>query len=163
MARSGKPAVQFVQLQGFKYFSSIQDLLARLHEDGIDRSGNRQLHFDQYAALLLFYERIRCKGSFKTLAMTPGVLSCGRSRGENLSPKMSVKWVKSGLGLVMKVDSLEDWQNVIQGEATLLRKSPQRARCRRGQTSLLPQRRLRNRCSSPLTARSSDDGRRSGF
>lgn len=55
MARSAKSAVEPGQLQGFRYFSSVQDLLARLHEDGIDPSGNRLLYFDQYAALLLFY------------------------------------------------------------------------------------------------------------
>lgn len=55
MARSGKPPIREQDLEGFKYFDRVQELLIRLHEDGVDPSGNRVLHFDQYVALLLFY------------------------------------------------------------------------------------------------------------
>src|ERR1700758_4985803 len=55
--RTPKPPVAAKDLQGFKYFDMIHPLLARLHDDGTaaDRAGNRQLFFDQYAALLLLY------------------------------------------------------------------------------------------------------------
>jgi hypothetical protein len=44
-------------LQGFKYLNRVSPLLARLHDCGCDRdrAGNRDLHFDRYAALLLLY------------------------------------------------------------------------------------------------------------
>jgi hypothetical protein len=42
-------------LQGFSYLNQLQPLLQRLHGHGCDRSGNRQLFFDQYVALLLLY------------------------------------------------------------------------------------------------------------
>ncbi len=44
-------------LNGFKYLKTILPLLSRLHEHGCerDRGQNRQLHYDQYAALILLY------------------------------------------------------------------------------------------------------------
>jgi hypothetical protein len=55
--RKPKPPVVAKDLQGFKYFDMVRPLLARLHDDGTaaDKAGNRQLFFDQYAALLLLY------------------------------------------------------------------------------------------------------------
>jgi hypothetical protein len=45
------------QLQGFKYFEMLGPLLARLHGLGAerDKAGNRTLHFNHYATLVLFY------------------------------------------------------------------------------------------------------------
>lgn len=45
------------KVQGFKYFQLIDDLCAQLHDHATqrDKAGNRQLFFDQYAALLLLY------------------------------------------------------------------------------------------------------------
>jgi hypothetical protein len=45
------------QLQGFKYFKAISAMLENLHDAGCarDRAGNRILHMDQYASLLLLY------------------------------------------------------------------------------------------------------------
>jgi len=45
------------KLQGFKYFEVLDDLLARLRTAATerDRAGNRQLFFDEYAALLILY------------------------------------------------------------------------------------------------------------
>ena len=55
----GKPvqARDARKLSGFKYFDLIGDLFERLRPVGTarDRAGNRQLFFDQYAALLLLY------------------------------------------------------------------------------------------------------------
>jgi hypothetical protein len=44
-------------LQGFKYLERVGPLLSRLRNSGHarDRAGNRELHFDRYAALLLLY------------------------------------------------------------------------------------------------------------
>jgi Transposase DDE domain len=52
-----KSKVTVKDLKGFKYFKLLTPLLERLHTVGTDRdrAGNRQLFFDQYAALLLFY------------------------------------------------------------------------------------------------------------
>jgi hypothetical protein len=57
MSRAARPPVRARDLQGFKYFALLQPLLDRLHDHATqrDRAGNRQLHFDQYAALLLLY------------------------------------------------------------------------------------------------------------
>lgn len=45
------------QLQGFKYFKIISELLEQLHDAGCqrDRAGNRKLHMDQYMSLILLY------------------------------------------------------------------------------------------------------------
>ena len=45
------------QLQGFKYFRALSDLLKGLHNAGCerDKAGNRILHMDEYVALLLLY------------------------------------------------------------------------------------------------------------
>jgi len=53
-ARSTQPLRAEV-LQGLKYFRLLGPLLQRLHDAGTarDRAGNRQLHFDQYCALVL--------------------------------------------------------------------------------------------------------------
>jgi len=55
MARPRRAPIRAKDLQGFKYFRLIPPLLERLHAVGTarDRAGNRQLFFDQYAALLL--------------------------------------------------------------------------------------------------------------
>lgn len=57
MTRRSTPAVVAGKLQGFKYFSLVSDLLERLRPVGTarDKAGNRELFFDQYAALLLLY------------------------------------------------------------------------------------------------------------
>lgn len=57
MARKSKPPLDVRKLQGFKYFSMVSDLLDRLRPIGTerDKAGNRELYFDQYAALLLLY------------------------------------------------------------------------------------------------------------
>jgi hypothetical protein len=44
-------------LRGWRYFKQLNPILERLHLDATarDRAANRQLHFDQYVALLLLY------------------------------------------------------------------------------------------------------------
>lgn len=57
MTTASLPVVREQDLGGFKYFSIVQPFLERLHDHGTerDRAGNRQLHFDQYASLILLY------------------------------------------------------------------------------------------------------------
>jgi hypothetical protein len=57
MSSTSLPTVPEKELRGFKYFSILQPFLERLHDHGTqrDRAGNRQLHFDQYASLILLY------------------------------------------------------------------------------------------------------------
>jgi hypothetical protein len=49
------PSLRPEALQGLKYFRLLSPLLQRLRDDGTarDHAGNRQLHFDQYCALVL--------------------------------------------------------------------------------------------------------------
>jgi len=57
MAALKKEPVRTEHLRGFKYFRLLGPLLEHLHSAATtrDRAGNRDLHFDQYAALVLFY------------------------------------------------------------------------------------------------------------
>lgn len=57
MARKERPKITEEKLQGFKYFKILGPLLESLHKVGTqrDKAQNRQLHFDQYGALLLLY------------------------------------------------------------------------------------------------------------
>jgi Transposase DDE domain len=57
MKRQSRSRVTAKDLQGFKYLQMVTPLLERLHAAGTgrDKAGNRQLFFDQYAALLLLY------------------------------------------------------------------------------------------------------------
>ena len=54
-AKHSGPTVR--ELQGFKYLKRIDKMLKKLHSAGCerDRAGNRQLHFDRYAMLILLY------------------------------------------------------------------------------------------------------------
>ena len=55
--RQKRHEIEEHELQGFKYFKAISNLLEALHEVGCqrDRAGNRDLHMDQYVSLLLLY------------------------------------------------------------------------------------------------------------
>ncbi len=57
MAAQRRAKVTAKDLQGFKYFRLLLPLLERLQHLGTERdhAGNRQLFFDQYAALMLLY------------------------------------------------------------------------------------------------------------
>jgi len=57
MARTPNPEIQERDLHGFKHFKLLLPIMQRLHDDGCrrDKAGNRKLHFDQYAALILLY------------------------------------------------------------------------------------------------------------
>lgn len=69
MAPKAKPHVTAKNVHGLKYFKQLQPLLARLHNVGTDsdRSGNRLLFFDDYAALLLLFFFNPSLGSLRAL------------------------------------------------------------------------------------------------
>jgi hypothetical protein len=55
MTLTHTPPLATKKVSGLKYFKQLKPLLARLHDIGTesDRSGNRRLFFDDYAALIL--------------------------------------------------------------------------------------------------------------
>src|SRR6266550_6540071 len=55
MTLTSTPSFSAKKVSGLKYFKQLKPLLARLHDSGTesDRSGNRRLFFDDYAALIL--------------------------------------------------------------------------------------------------------------
>lgn len=55
MARTPRPPLDERDAQGMKFFPRLSKLLGRLHRAGCerDRSGNRELHYDQYCLLML--------------------------------------------------------------------------------------------------------------
>ena len=57
MASPKRPDIQEKDLQGFKLFKLLMPVLEKLHHHGCERdtAGNRKLHYDQYAALILLY------------------------------------------------------------------------------------------------------------
>ncbi len=55
MPRTRKPTLSDKNIQGLKYFKRLQPLFASLHDIGVDPSGNRRLHYDQYASLILLF------------------------------------------------------------------------------------------------------------
>ncbi len=64
-----KPALAAKSVAGLKYFKRLQPLLARLHDVGTDddHAGNRRLHFDHYAALILLYFFNPCLTSLRAI------------------------------------------------------------------------------------------------
>src|SRR5438445_9014426 len=98
MAAKKKRKIQANDLRGLKYFKLLNPLLARLHDDGTarDTAGNRQLFFDQYAALLLLYFFNPILTSFNGLRQASElekvqkVLGCGRVSAGSLSEAQSV-------------------------------------------------------------------------
>jgi hypothetical protein len=57
MGQPGKDAIEEKDLHGFKHFKLLMPILEKLRDDGCrrDKAGNRILHYDQYAALILLY------------------------------------------------------------------------------------------------------------
>jgi len=55
--RKKRKKIKDSELKGFKYLKATLKMLERLHDAGCARdvAGNRILHMDQYAALILFY------------------------------------------------------------------------------------------------------------
>lgn len=67
--RAKREKIKEQQLAGFKYYKILGPLLESLHDAGCehDRAGNRQLHMDQYMALILLYMFNPICGSLRAL------------------------------------------------------------------------------------------------
>ena len=57
MAGKRKEKIKEKDLVGFKHFKLLMPVLEKLHDDACarDKAGNRKLHYDQHAALILLY------------------------------------------------------------------------------------------------------------
>jgi hypothetical protein len=70
-----KPALTATSVGGLKYFRRLQSLFAQLHDVGTDNdhAGNRQLHFDHYASLILLYFFNPCLTSLRGIQEASGL------------------------------------------------------------------------------------------
>jgi Transposase DDE domain len=93
MARKPRPPIQAKDLRGLKYFKVLAPLLDGLHDAGTarDKTGNRILHLDQYAGLLLLYffnpivKSLRGVQQASTLSRVQKLLGCERAALGSLS------------------------------------------------------------------------------
>jgi Transposase DDE domain len=85
-------------VQGLKYFRQLLPLFERLHEVGCqrDKAGNRQLHMDQYCALVLLFLFNPCLRSLRSLQQASQLknvqkkLGCSRASLGSLSEATDV-------------------------------------------------------------------------
>ena len=90
MARKRRPPIQGRDLRGLKYFKVLGPLLHRAGTTR-DKAGNRVLHLDQYAALLLLYffnpivKSLRGIQQASTLSKVQKLLGCQRAALGSLS------------------------------------------------------------------------------
>lgn len=97
---SSKPArvVRERDVQGVKYLDRVLPLLRRLHEAGCqrDKAGNRDLHMDQYCALILLFmfspavDSLRSLQRASELRKVQKLLGCGRASLGSLSESVRV-------------------------------------------------------------------------
>jgi hypothetical protein len=93
MAHPRRKEIRAKDLVGLKYFRVLGPLLDRLHADATarDRAGNRPLHFDQYAGLLLLVffnplvDSLRGLQQASALAKVQKLLGCERASLGSLS------------------------------------------------------------------------------
>lgn len=93
MAHPRRKEIRDKDLVGLKYFQVLGPLLDRLHADATarDRAGNRQLHFDQYAGLILLVffnplvDSLRGLQQASALAKVQKLLGCERAALGSLS------------------------------------------------------------------------------
>ena len=98
MAHKKRHEIQEDEVVGFKYFKKVTRLLERLHEAGgeRDRAHNRDLHMDQYMALLLLFmfnpicQSLRGLQQASTLKKVQRVLGVPRSSLGSLSEAAGV-------------------------------------------------------------------------
>jgi hypothetical protein len=108
MARTPNPEIQEKDLQGFKHFKLLTRLLERLHDHGCqrDRAGNRVLHYDQYAALILLYffnpivTSLRAIQQVSQLQKVQRLLGCSRAALGSLSEAARVFDADLLLGII---------------------------------------------------------------
>jgi len=93
MPRTANPDIQEKDLHGFKHFKLLMPVLEKLHDDGCrrDKAGNRILHYDQYAALILLYffnpivTSLRGIQQASALQKVQRILGCSRASLGSLS------------------------------------------------------------------------------
>ena len=93
MSRSARPDIRESDLHGFKHFKLLLPVMEKLHQAGCarDRAGNRILHFDQYAALILLYffnpivTSLRAIQQTSQLQKVQRLLGCARASLGSLS------------------------------------------------------------------------------
>ena len=98
MAHPKRHKIVESDLEGFKYFKKLSRMLQRLHDAGCqrDRAGNRQLHMDQYMALLLLFmfnpicQSLRGLQQASTLKKVQRVLGVPRASLGSLSEAATV-------------------------------------------------------------------------
>lgn len=98
MAGKKREEVHDEDLTGLKYFHKLRPMLDRLHEVGCqrDKAGNRQLHFDQYCALVLLYlfnpivVSLRALQQASELKKVQRLLRCPRAALGSLSESVHV-------------------------------------------------------------------------
>jgi hypothetical protein len=98
MGRKRRKKVRDEDVTGLKYFHKLRPMLDRLHEVGCqrDKAGNRQLHFDQYCALVLLYlfnpivVSLRALQQASELKKVQRLLRCPRAALGSLSESVQV-------------------------------------------------------------------------
>jgi hypothetical protein len=75
MARTAKPPLTAKDIRGLKYFDRLQPLFAPLHNVATERdsAGNRELFFDQYAAIILLFFFNPVLNSLRSLQQASGL------------------------------------------------------------------------------------------
>jgi hypothetical protein len=98
MARKPVPTLREQEVQGMKYLDRVLPLLRRLHPVGCarDKAGNRDLHMDEYCALILLFLFSPAVHSLRTiqraseLRKVQKLLGCGRASLGSLSEAVQV-------------------------------------------------------------------------
>ena len=83
MAAARKKKITERDVTGLKYFRQLLPLFERLHEVGCerDKAGNRQLHMDQYCALVLLFLFNPCLRSLRALQQASELRNVQRKLG----------------------------------------------------------------------------------
>ena len=98
MSGGGEQVIRERDVQGVKYLEQVLPLLKRLHRVGCerDKAGNRELHMDQYCALLLLFmfspvvDSLRGIQRVSELRKVQRLLGCGRASLGSLSESVRV-------------------------------------------------------------------------
>jgi hypothetical protein len=139
MPRQRQPAVTAKNISGLKYFRELQPLFARLRDVGTesDQAGNRQLHYDHYASLLLLFFFNPALTSLRSLQRA----SCLEKVQKKLGCPRTSLGALSSAARVFDPEPLQDIIAELAGRA-LPRESGKEAELLRGLTavdgSLLP-------------------------
>lgn len=134
MGRKRKAKIKEQDLHGFKHFKLLLPIMQRLHEHGCarDKAGNRKLHYDQYAALILLYffnpivTSLRAIQQASELKKVQRILGCPRAALGSLSEAARVFDAQLLRGVIgEQLDTLKPIQstasfNDIKGIITLV-------------------------------------------